>query len=165
MSLVTNMKTIKQIATEIGVTKQAVFYKIRKPPLSDSLQPYISTDDGTLMVSVDGETLIKQAFKIDRKETPSPVKETITETLIDMLRLELEAKNRQIEEQQFTIKDLTAIIATKDTQILELTQSLNTAQALHAGTIQKQLTESKPVREDGTPDEGRLHRRWWEFWK
>ena len=48
-------KSIKQIADEIGVSKQAVFKKIKREPLSTSLKQFISTVDGRLMVSVDGE--------------------------------------------------------------------------------------------------------------
>lgn len=36
------MKTIRQIADEIGVSKQAVFKKIKHEPLSTSLQGKIS---------------------------------------------------------------------------------------------------------------------------
>ncbi len=57
------MKTIRQIADEIGVSKQAVFKKIKREPLSTSLQGLTATVDGKLrMVEVDGEKLIKQAF-------------------------------------------------------------------------------------------------------
>ena len=56
------MKTIRQIADEIGVSKQAVFKKIKHEPLSTSLQGLTATVDGRLMVEVDGEKLIKQAF-------------------------------------------------------------------------------------------------------
>ena len=56
------MKTIRQIADEIGVSKQAVFKKIKREPLSTSLQGFTATVDGRLMVEVDGEKLIKQAF-------------------------------------------------------------------------------------------------------
>ena len=55
-------KTIREIADEIGVTKQAVFKKINRQPLSTKLMELTSTVDGRLMVSVDGEILIKQAF-------------------------------------------------------------------------------------------------------
>ena len=55
-------KTIREIADEIGVTKQAVFKKINRQPLSTKLMGLMSTVDGRLMVSVDGEMLIKQAF-------------------------------------------------------------------------------------------------------
>jgi len=57
------MKTIKQIADEIGVSKQAVFYRIKRPPLSNALQSFTSKLDGSLMVSFDGEKIIKQAFE------------------------------------------------------------------------------------------------------
>lgn len=61
-------KTIKEIAEEIGVSKQAVFKKIKRQPLSTSLQGLMSTVDGRLTVSVGGEKLIKQAFfKNDRQ--------------------------------------------------------------------------------------------------
>jgi len=56
------MKTIKQIASEIGVSKQAIFYRIKRPPLSNTLKTLISNTNGVLMVSLDGECLIKQAF-------------------------------------------------------------------------------------------------------
>lgn len=56
------VKTIKEIAEEIGVSKQAVFKKINRQPLSTKLEGLTSTVDGRLMVSVDGERLIKQAF-------------------------------------------------------------------------------------------------------
>lgn len=56
------IKTIREIAEEIGVSKQAVFKKINRQPLSTELMGLTATVDGRLMVSVDGERLIKQAF-------------------------------------------------------------------------------------------------------
>ena len=56
------IKTIREIAEEIGVSKQAVFKKINRQPLSTELMGLTATVDGRLMVSVDGEKLIKQAF-------------------------------------------------------------------------------------------------------
>ena len=43
------MKTIRQIADEIGVSKQAVFKKIKREPLSTSLQGLTATVDGRLI--------------------------------------------------------------------------------------------------------------------
>ena len=62
------IKTIREIADEIGVSKQAVFKKINRPPLSTELMGLTSTVDGRLMVSVDGEKLIKQAFGVRDEE-------------------------------------------------------------------------------------------------
>lgn len=56
------MKTIREIATELGVSKQAVFQKIRKEPLATDLQGLISTIDHKVMVSDEGEKIIKQSF-------------------------------------------------------------------------------------------------------
>jgi len=168
------MKTVKRIAEEIGVSKQAVFYRIKKAPLSEALRPYITKVDDTLQVAPEGEAIIKEAFNLGAKEAPNVAKETITETLVDMLRLELEAKNRQIDvkdaqiaEQQTVIKDLTAIIATKDAQVLDLTTSLNAAQALHAGTIQWQLSEDKEREADAEAEAASARekpRTWKERW-
>lgn len=55
-------KTIKQIADEIGVSKQAVQKRISRDPLYTSIQPYIDTVDGTKYIAVVGENLIKSAF-------------------------------------------------------------------------------------------------------
>lgn len=56
------IKTIREIADEIGVSKQAVFKKINRQPLSTELMGLMATVGGRLMVSVDGERLIKRAF-------------------------------------------------------------------------------------------------------
>ncbi len=45
---------MKEIAAEIGVSKQAVFKKMKREPLSTGLQGLTTTADGRLMVSVDG---------------------------------------------------------------------------------------------------------------
>ena len=107
------MKTIREIADEIGVSKQAVFKKIKREPLSTSLRGLTSTVDGRLTVSVDGLIAVLQAT-------------------IDTLQGQLEVKDRQIEQQAQTITRLSdALVAAQ--------QTAAAAQALHAGTIQQQL--------------------------
>jgi len=200
------MKSIKQIADDIGVSKQAVFYRIKKPPLSDVLAPFISNNDGTLQVELDGENLIKQAFRqdnnkifdtkessIDGKESSNVIKafEGFDAELIkilretsDILRNQLDVKDQQLDvkDQQLEVKDqqiaelqrqFSEQMSAKDKHISELTvalenitANLQAAQALHAGTIQKQLTENKPV-DDQNPqpnDDPTRRRRWWAFW-
>ena len=55
------MKTIRQIADEIGVSKQAV-YKRYKGKLHTVCAPYAHTEQGVLYIEEQGETLIKQDF-------------------------------------------------------------------------------------------------------
>lgn len=54
-------KTIKQIADEIGVTKQAV-YKRFKGKLNTVCAPYAHTEDGILYLDEPGERIIKNDF-------------------------------------------------------------------------------------------------------
>ena len=58
------MKTIRQIADEIGVSKQAV-YKRYKGKLYTVCAPYAHTEQGTLYIDEQGENLIKQDFLQD----------------------------------------------------------------------------------------------------
>lgn len=153
------MKTIRQIADEIGVSKQAVFKKIKREPLSTSLQGLTTTVDGRLMVEVEGEKLIKQAFSeitpsttdnqltgavdglVDAPSTQKKEKTaevdgmiSVLQSTIDALQGQLEVKDRQIEQQAQTITRLTDALAAAQ-------QTAAAAQALHAGTIQHLLID------------------------
>ena len=55
------MKTIRQIADEIGVSKQAV-YKRYKGKLHTVCAPYTHTEQGVLYLSEQAETLINKIF-------------------------------------------------------------------------------------------------------
>ena len=144
------MKTIREIADEIGVSKQAVFKKIKREPLSTSLRGLTSTVDGRLMVSVDGETLVKSAFLpqapstdhqpvdgvvdglVDAPSTEVDGLISVLQATIDTLQGQLEVKDRQIEQQAQTITRLSdALVAAQ--------QTAAAAQALHAGTMKQQL--------------------------
>lgn len=54
-------KTIKQIANEIGVTKQSV-YKRLKGKLNAACAPYVHTEDGIIYLDELGEQIIKNDF-------------------------------------------------------------------------------------------------------
>ena len=130
------MKTIKQIADEIGVSKQAVFYRIKKEPLSNALQPFMTNNDGVLTVSFDGETLIKTDFlrnnsyqTFDAKEATkrdsfdAPFDASIIDLLretIDTLKTQLESKDKQLESKDKQIEELTLTIKS-------LSESINAA--------------------------------------
>ena len=167
------MKTIRQIADEIGVSKQAVFKKIKREPLSTSLQGLTATVDGRLMVEVDGEKLIKQAFSeiapstttnqltgavdglVDAPSTKNEEKMaevdgviSVLKATIDTLQGQLEVKDRQIEQQAQTIIRLTDTLAAAQ-------QTAAAAQALHAGTIQQQLLTGEAGVDQQEPEQKR----------
>ena len=176
-------KTIKEIAEEIGVSKQAVFKKIKQVPLSTEIEKFISTVDGKKLVSVDGENLIKQAFQrkqktanvnVDAKDDgkmftvggnagntvdgiPSAGQErentlvATFQTAIDALTSQLEAKDqqlaakdRQLEEKDKQLERQTKTIEELATSLAVAQHTAQAAQALHAGTIQRQI-EDVPI--------------------
>ena len=55
------MKTIREIAEEIGASKQAV-YKRYKGKLYKVVLPYARIVDGTIYILEQGENIIKQDF-------------------------------------------------------------------------------------------------------
>lgn len=135
-------KTIKQIADEIGVSKQAVHQKRKSKELSTALQPFTSIVDGIVYISIDGENLIKSAFK---KNTPPPDYKTFTASdcqvcdneftvnfMFKTLSKQLEEKDKQIEKLQAENEKLI-------NSIENMTHSLKGEQALHAGTMQREL--------------------------
>lgn len=169
-------KTIKEIAEEIGVSKQAVFKKIKQVPLSTEIEKFISTVDGKKLVSVDGEILIKQAFQrkqkrkqktvdvnVDAKDDgkkftvgdmvdgiPSKSQEqentlaAAFQTAIDALTRQLEEKDRQLAEKDKLLEWQTKTIEELATSLAVAQHTAQAAQALHAGTIQRQI-EDVPI--------------------
>lgn len=144
------MKTIRQIADEIGVSKQAV-YKRYKGKLHTVCAPYAHTVQGVLYLSEQAETLIKQDFLQNdcsngahtERSTGAVLEQSqeagvvaVLQAAIDTLQGQLEVKDRQIEQQAQTITRLTDALAAAQ-------QTAAAAQALHAGTIQQQLLDSE----------------------
>ncbi len=169
-------KTIKEIAEEIGVSKQAVFKKINQVPLSTEIEKFISTVNGKKLVSVDGEILIKQAFQrkqkrkqktvdvnVDAKDDgkkftvgdmvdgiPSKSQEqentlaAAFQTAIDVLTRQLEEKDRQLAEKDKLLEWQTKTIEELATSLAVAQHTAQAAQALHAGTLQRQI-EDVPI--------------------
>jgi len=93
------MKTIKQIADEIGVSKTAV----RKRLTPEVKTKFSETVSGVIFISVEGENLIKQAFERTSPQTKFaevsanqfPVVSGEVSALIAMLQHELEASRAE----------------------------------------------------------------------
>ena len=158
------MKTIRQIADEIGVSKQAV-YKRYKGKLHTVCAPYAHTEQGVLYLSEQAETIIKQDFLKDDRSNGAHT-DTHTERSNGAVS-EQSQENSVVAVLQATIDTLQGQLEVKDRQIEKLTEALvaaqktaAAAQALHAGTIQQQLTagELEPKLEDQSEKKGWLWR-------
>lgn len=155
------MKTIKQIAKELNVSKQAV-YKRYKGKLYTEVSPYTHTDNGTLYIDEEGESIIKADFLKDK-----PGKERIqgadTERIQGYSGVDTEyIPNIQVlETLNKTIELLQEQLKVKDKQIEELHNIIDRNQMLQAGTIKslteggaeqkEEITETAPGGEDQKP--------------
>lgn len=140
------MKTIAQIASEIGVSKQAVSDKIAKLGLQRTLQK----NGNRFVVSPSDEILIKSAFShIDHKNIDKQNDNTndnqspSISDLISMLQKELEIKNEQIRELNSRLADTTAALVNAQQLALTAQGTAQVAQALHANTM-KQIAPELP---------------------
>jgi hypothetical protein len=154
--MIENKKTIKEIADEIGVSKQAVQKRIAREPLYTCIQPYIYTIKGTKYIADEGANLIISAFaenqpttvSIDiadnqRPDVYSDVYSEIIDLLkenINVLQKQLYTKDKQIDELNKRLEEVTSTLSTAQ-------KSIANEQALHAGTIQKQLTDGSASEE------------------
>ena len=152
------MKTIKQIADEIGVSKTAVRKKIANLGLQSSLRK----KGIHFSIGEEQERLIKSEFLKNETQT---VNENLVcdkaeslhlvSDVVSTLQEQLREKDRQIQQQQQSIKELTAALE-------NTTASLKAAQALHAGTMQQNLLAEK---EEAEPIENEKQKKWYEFWR
>jgi len=155
--------TVKQLAEELGVSKPTISKAITDLGLQGNLHKI-----GNRFILEDAEIA---AIKSQIMQTPEPQepKETETATEKQSEKAENETENALISllksqitilSQQLAVKD--SQIAAQQDQIKTLTQSLHdttaaltAAQALHAGTIQQQLTDKQASSEGQSEPEER----------
>jgi hypothetical protein len=127
------MKTIKQIADEIGATKTAVQKRMAREPLYTQITPHITICGVTKYIDKSGENIIKAAFgRVDMGINTGIDR-------VDTLLAMVSEQQKTIQEQTNSIRQLTAALE-------HTAANLHAAQALHAGTIQQQLIDgSSPI--------------------
>ena len=178
-------KTIKQIADELGVTKQAVQKRLSREPLYTSIQPYISTIGTTKYIETAGEALIKSAFQnndrqpsndvvnpsIDSNKTSIDKNNSLTidtnnqlpttdiykDTLMDILSKQSETLKQQLEIKDRQIEQLQNELITERQHNRSQSDKLAVL-ATQAQTLQlAQLSEDKIKSEESTQ---KIH--WWK---
>lgn len=125
------MKTIKQIAEELGVSKTA----IRNYMTEEFRAKYTAKNEkGVITITPDGCKVIAESFaktpESNRKEFAETELVTIPRSVLATYEDQLRQKDVQLAEKDLQIKDLTETVKSQ-------AQSVQSAQALHAGTMQK----------------------------
>lgn len=169
-------KTVSEIAREIGISRQALYKRIKAEPLSSDLQPFTSRVDGILYISADGEDLIisvcssssrvqervNHADNVDSKldSQPDNQVDSIQESLISQMSAEIDFLKKQIDVKDKQLGD-------KDKQIEQLSESLRASQMLQAGLVQQIQCLSAPDEKNEPEPEPEVKPRWNIFkrWK
>lgn len=144
-------KTIKEIADELGVSKQAV-YKRYKGKLYTVCAPYAHTEQGVLYLSEQAEILIKQDFLGNdcsngahtyahtERSIGAALEQQRNDGILEVLQTTIDTLHEQLAVKDKQIAELNARLSECSAALVAAQQTAQAAQALHAGTIQQQLT-------------------------
>jgi len=145
------MKTIRQIADEIGVSKQAVRNQIANLGLQSSLQK----NGNQFAINAQQEALILKGFGAKTQSENAKQKQSESQTTLHLTLRILEEENTFLKDQ----------IRTKDNQISELTSTVKVqAESINAdrkNELAGTLIDGQRKLIDGEI----TSKKWWQFWK
>ena len=173
-------KTIKEIADELGVSKTAVSKQIANLGLRSSLRK----NGNQFAIENQQEKLIKMAFRKNKQrerayenlvsDEQSQTKSQTTNAnqsqtanhevcdLVCVLQTTVDTLQAQLAVKDVQIRELNARLAECSTALLAAQETARAAQALHAGTIQQQLSDGEDRVAASVPEEQAApnKRRW-----
>lgn len=153
-------KTIKEIAEEIGVSKQAVWQKLKKDSSTD-LQQFMSKKGNTFYVSKNGQNIIKSMFKRENENINNKKNANVDDNELTFLKdLIYELQNEK--------KELHKLLDQQQQLTLQANQQIeNLQEQLHLTyTEETPTTESTTFSEKTTDDtQPLIEKKWWQIWK
>ncbi|MCG0681927.1 RepB-like protein [Lactiplantibacillus plantarum] len=167
-------KTIRELADELGVSKQAVWQKIKRDS-SINLRQFTSKKGNTVYINIDGQKAIKSMF-LDKTSTKNRQhedgvdvneKERVDEQgevkFLRDLVLELQFEKKELHK----LLDQQQRLALQDKKMLEdykaKIQNLE-ALAMTPHDSEKELSpKNKPEQETSTVERQHKTKKWWHF--
>lgn len=150
--------TIKELADELGVSKPTISKAIDTLGIQTELrkvgnrfmlsETQVAAVKSQITQNSETETLQKPQEEM-QSEPPTPQTKTekslisLLETQIMLLQEQLTAKDAQIANLGKSLSDTTAALTAAQDALRDTTAALTAAQALHAGTMQQQLSMSE----------------------
>ncbi|MBF7059246.1 HTH domain-containing protein [Weissella confusa] len=167
-----NLKTIRELADELGVSKQAIWQKIKRDTSID-LRQFTSTKGNTVYVNVDGQKAIKSMFPKDSSTKYRQHKDDIDDNEKDNVDNQEEVKflRNLVSEIQSEKKELHKLLdqqqrlALQDKQLIEEYKAEIKdlkALAMPSHTVEKYASpqsETEPAEAQAKP------KKWWQFKK
>lgn len=171
-----NLKTIRELADELGVSKQAIWQKIKRDASID-LRQFTSTKGNTVYVNVDGQKIIKSMFKNDSSTKERQHKDDVDDNEKDDLDTQNEVKflRNLVSEIQSEKKELHKLLdqqqrlALQDKKLLEEYKS--EIKELKSLTMSKRGSEGDDFIQKENAVENRVkeaqnkNKKWWHFGK
>ena len=176
-----DLKTIKEIADEIGVSKQAVWQKIKKESSID-LRQFTSKKGNTVYVDVDGQKAIKSTFFNKTSTTKRQQKVFVDDNVnnsvdgnpegneeilfLRNLVSELQSEKKELHK----LLDQQQRLALQDKKLLdEYKSEINDLKALKMPTQDtkvEQVSSKQPQEVESVAEEPKkAPRKWWGLWR
>lgn len=151
------MKTIKQLADEIGLPKNKVKYRVRSLP-----ENMLERKEGTIYITEEGEGYIKDLLGVEKPLSSDEVRVKELESEIRRLNFQLELQDKSFEEKMALQKER---IEQQQKDIDMLHNLLDQEQKLHAMAQQKVLMlEENTTTEEEKPTEEYV-KSWFGFYR
>ena len=172
-----NLKTIRELADELGVSKQAIWQKIKRDASID-LRQFTSTKGNTVYVDVDGQKAIKSMFSSNSSTRDRQQKDDVDDNKKDAVDEQDEVKflRNLVSEIQSEKKELHKLLdqqqrlALQDKQLLEEYKAeIKDLKALtmapHDDGEKEVTSDKQPEPENSTPESQPKPKKWWRFGK
>lgn len=172
-----NLKTIRELADELGISKQAIWQKIKRDASID-LRQFTSTKGNTVYVDVDGQKAIKAMFSNDSSTRYRQQKDDVDDNKKDAVDEQDEVKflRNLVSEIQSEKKELHKLLdqqqrlALQDKQLLEEYKAeIKDLKALtmapHDDGEKEVTSDKQPEPENSTPESQPKPKKWWRFGK
>ncbi|MCP8863877.1 HTH domain-containing protein [Pediococcus acidilactici] len=170
-------KTIRELADELGVSKQAIWQKIKRDASID-LRQFTSTKGNTVYVDVDGQKAIKAMFSNNSSTRYRQQKDDVDDNKKDAVDEQDEVKflRNLVSEIQSEKKELHKLLdqqqrlALQDKQLLEEYKAeIKDLKALtmapHDDGEKEVTSDKQPEPENSTPESQPKPKKWWRFGK
>ena len=170
-------KTIRELADELGVSKQAIWQKIKRDASID-LRQFTSTKGNTVYVDVDGQKAIKAMFSNDSSTRYRQQKDDVDDNKKDAVDEQDEVKflRNLVSEIQSEKKELHKLLdqqqrlALQDKQLLEEYKAeIKDLKALtmapHDDGEKEVTSDKQPEPENSTSESQPKPKKWWRFGK
>ncbi|MEJ6348819.1 hypothetical protein R4Y45_06265 [Holzapfeliella sp. He02] len=184
------MKTVRELAEEIGVSKQAVARYIRSH--KKEVDKHLKKEKQTFLLDEELQSTIKQHFernrykrtdntKANQQQTDTEPVQTDTRTesepatnpqqeIIDILKKQVESQQKELESRDREIEKVHSLLDQQQRLTLQTNSSIDTLREEneHLKRIEnepnqnRQQTSAEPVENQQRTD---TPKPWWKFWK